>query len=114
MFTPLAPNLAVVFINGARPYLYPNCAPLPKRGKPKPTNAPSCPYFILFLNDAAALSLPVNPCVDSGSKKKDFLPGSDARKSTAPTTVAPSIALAAILLIFCVFAPLIPFIILFI
>jgi hypothetical protein len=92
LFIPLAPNDAVVFTKGARPYLYPNCIPLPIRGKPKPTIAPSCPYLILFLNSAAALFLPVRPDVLSGSKNKDFLPGSDAKKSVAPTTVAPSIA----------------------
>ena len=108
--TPLSPNLALVFTNGARPYLYPSCKPLPTRGKPPPISAPSYPYFILFLNDAAALSLPVKPFVDSGSKNKDLLPGSDAIKSVAPTTAIPSIALAAILLIFLVLVPFILFI----
>ena len=47
--TPLNPNLALVFTNGARPYLYPSCKALPTIGKPPPTSAPSYPYFILFL-----------------------------------------------------------------
>ena len=64
--TPFAPNFAVVFTKGARPYLYPSCKLLPTRGKPAPINTPSCPYLILFLNSAAALSLPFNPFVDSG------------------------------------------------
>ena len=52
--------------------------------------------------------LPVKPSVDSGSKKKDGLPGSDAIKSVAPTTVMPSIALYAIVLSFFFLAPFIP------
>ena len=102
-----APTLAVTLTGGLRPYLYPNCIPLPTRGKPPPTNVPSCPYFILFLNVAAAFFLPVKPSVDSGSKKKDSLPGSDAIKSVAPTIVAPSTALEAILLTFLVLLPFI-------
>ena len=56
---------------------------------------------------AAAFFLPVKPSVDSGSKKKDSLPGSDAIKSVAPTIVAPSTALEAILLTFLVLLPFI-------
>ena len=108
VLTPLVPSLAAVFTKGARPYLYPSCKPLPTRGKPPPINTPSCPYFILFLNSAAAFSLPLKFFVDSGSKKKDCLPGSDARKSVAPTTVAPSNILYAILLTFLLLPPLIP------
>ena len=69
-------------------------------GKPPPTNVPSAPYLILFLNSAPAFFLPVNPSVDSGSKNKDSLPGSDAKKSVTPTIVAPSVALVATLLVF--------------
>jgi hypothetical protein len=57
---------------------------------------PSRPYLILFLNSAPALSLPVKPSVFSGSKKKEGLSGSDARKSVTPTIVAPSTDLDAI------------------
>ena len=102
-----APTLAVTLTGGLRPYLYISCIPLPTRGKPPPTSVPSCPYFILFLNVAAAFFLPVKPSVDSGSKKKDSLPGSDAIKSVAPTIVAPSTALEAILLTFLVLLPFI-------
>ena len=104
------PTLAVVFTNGAKPNLYPSCKPLPIIGKPPPIIEPSNPYFILFLNDAATLSLPVNPSVASGSNNKDSLPGSDTKRSVAPTIATPSIALAAILLIFFVLAPFILFI----
>ena len=49
VLTPLVPSLAAVFTNGARPYLYPSCKPLPITGKPKPIIAPSCAYFILLI-----------------------------------------------------------------
>ena len=106
LFTPLAPKLAVVFTKGARPYLYPSCNAFPTIGKPAPINVPSAPYLILFLNSAAALFLPVKPFVSSGSKNKDSLPGSDTKKSVAPTTVIPSMALDAILLTFLALAVL--------
>ena len=62
-----APRLALVFTKGANPYLYPSCVNLPTIGKPPPTNVPSAPYLILFLNSAPAFFLPVSPSVDSGS-----------------------------------------------
>ena len=65
----LAPILAVVLTKGAKPYLYPSWVNFPTIGKPPPTIAPSAPYLILFLNSAAAFSLPLKFSVFSGSKK---------------------------------------------
>ena len=98
---PFAPSCAtpipnLLDSNGAKPYLYPSCVALPTNGKPPPTVIPSIPYLILFLNSAPAFSLPLKPFVSSGLKNKDSLPGSDAKKSVAPTIAAPSTIRVAI------------------
>ena len=98
---PFAPNCAtpipnLLDNNGDKPYLYPSCVALPINGKPPPTVIPSIPYLILFLNSAPAFSLPLKLFVSSGLKNKDSLPGSDAKKSVAPTIAAPSTIRVAI------------------
>ena len=70
------------------------CIALPIKGKPPPSIVPSTPNLTLFINSAAAFFLPVKPFVLLGvTIKPKSLPGSDARKSVAPKTVAPSKAL---------------------
>ena len=51
--------------------------------------------FYFVSKNCSCFSLPVKPSVDSGSKNIDCLPGSDAIKSVAPITVAPSNIFAA-------------------
>ena len=71
-----------------KPYFNPIDAGLPNKLKPAPIVAPSAPNLNLFLNLAAAKSVPDNPSVSSSFKTMFPLPGSVAKKSVIPNAVA--------------------------